>query len=248
MKKDNVGHANLFSPNFMIRYAPGHMLNLSGDDVNLKYSNLYSTNKTKLIEDGLSAILGFDFTINEKNESGNIGREKLSISMGQVFSNKENDDMPSKSSLDQKTSDVVGEINYNFSKIGKIDYKFSVDHNLNDINYSEISTSLNFSKFDFNLDYLEEQNHVGNEHYVQSGISLNFNEHNKLSFETKKNFKTESTELYDVSYQYMIDCLTAGLYYRREFYADSDIEERDTLMFKITFVPLTGVTTPSLKQ
>ena len=46
----------------------------------------------------------------------------------------------------------------------------------------------------------------------------------------------------------MIDCLTAGLYYRREFYTDSDIEERDTLMFKITFVPLTGVTTPSLKQ
>ena len=248
MKKDNVGHTNLFSPNFMIRYAPGHMLNLSGDDVNLKYSNLYSTNKTKLIEDGLSAILGFDFTINEKNESGNIGREKLSISMGQVFSNKENDDMPSKSSLDQKTSDVVGEINYNFSEIGKINYKFSVDHNLNDINYNEISTSLNFSKFSFNLDYLEEQNHVGNEHYVKSGISLNFNEHNKLGFETKKNFKTESTELYDVSYQYMIDCLTAGLYYRREFYADSDIEERDTLMFKITFVPLTGVTTPSLKQ
>ena len=28
-------------------------------------------------------------------------------------------DMPSKSSLDQKMSDVVGEINYNFSEIGK---------------------------------------------------------------------------------------------------------------------------------
>jgi len=247
MKKDSVRHANLFSPNFMIRYAPGHMQNLTGDDVNLKYSNLYSTNKTKLIEDGLSAILGFDFSINEKNEKGDIGKEKLSISMGQVFSNEENDDMPSKSSLDQKTSDVVGEINYNFSEMGKINYKFSVDHNLNDINYNEISTSLNFSKFDFNLDYLEEQNHVGNEHYVKSGISLNFNEHNKLSFNTKKNFKTESTELYDVGYQYMIDCLTAGLYYRREFYEDSDIEEKDTLMFKITFVPFTGVKTPSLK-
>ena len=38
--------------------------------------------------------------------------------------------MPSSSSLDQTMSDVVGKINYNFSKIGKIDYKFSLDHNL----------------------------------------------------------------------------------------------------------------------
>ena len=41
----------------------------------------------------------------------------------------------------------------------------------------------------------------------------------------KKNFKTDSTELYDLSYQYEIDCLSAGLVYRREFYHDSDIEE-----------------------
>ena len=64
-------------------------------------------------------------------------------------------------------SDVVGKIKYNFSEIGKIDYKFSVDHNLNDLNYNEISTELNFGKVDFNLDYLEEQNHIGTEHYVK---------------------------------------------------------------------------------
>ena len=45
--------------------------------------------------------------------------------------------MPTKSSLDQKTSDIVGLINYNFSEIGKIDYNFSVDHNLNDFNYND---------------------------------------------------------------------------------------------------------------
>ena len=72
--------------------------------------------------------------------------------------------MPSKSALDQRTSDLVGKINYNFSEIGNIDYKFSVDHNLNEINLSEISTELNFGKIEFNLDYLEQQNHIGNEH------------------------------------------------------------------------------------
>ena len=156
--------------------------------------------------------------------------------------------MPSKSSLDQRMSDVVGEMNYNFSSIGNIDYKFSVDHNLNDLNYNEIVTELNFGKVEFNLDYLEENNHVGNEHYASSGISLNFNEHNKLSFSTKKNFKTDSTELYNIGYQYAIDCLTASLSYRREFYQDSDLEPVNNLMFTITFVPFGTINTTSLNQ
>ena len=243
LKKDGINYSNFFSPNFMLRYAPGHMRNLSTKDVFLNYTNLYSMNKTSEIEDGLSAILGFDFKINEKvsNESN---KEKFSLSLGQVFNFDENKDIPSKSSLDQKMSDVVGEINYNFSKIGKIDYKFSIDHNLNELNYNEVSTELNFGKVQFNLDYLEQQNHIGLEHYVSSGVSLNFNDNNKLTFSTKKNFKTESTELYNLSYQYAIDCLTAGLAYRREFYQDADLEPKNTLMFTLTFVPFTSVNTP----
>ena len=243
MKKESIGHYNIFSPNFVVRYAPGHMRDLSGDDVMLKYANLYSTNKTSEIEDGLSAILGFDFNTNEKKGEG-INEQKLSISMGQVFNIEENKDMPSKSSLDQKTSDVVGEINYNFSKIGKIGYKFSLDHDLNNFNYNEVSTNLNFGKVDFNLDYLEEQKHIGTEHYVNTGININFSDKSKLGFATKKNFKTESTEFYDISYQYANDCLTAGLVYRREFYEDNDIEKENSLMFVIKFVPFTGVKTP----
>ena len=243
LQKDGINYSNFFSPNFMLRYAPGHMKNLSNKDVYLRYTNLYSMNKTSEIEDGLSAILGFDFKINEKvsNESN---KEKFSLSLGQVFNFDENKDIPSKSSLDQKMSDVVGEINYNFSKIGKIDYKFSIDHNLNELNYNEVSTELNFGKVQFNLDYLEQQNHIGLEHYVSPGVSLNFNDNNKLTFSTKKNFKTESTELYNLSYQYAIDCLTAGLAYRREFYQDADLEPKNTLMFTITFVPFTSVNTP----
>jgi len=248
MKKDNPNSSNLFSPNFMLRYAPGHMRSLAAKDIFLDYTNLYSLNKTSEIEDGLSAVLGIDYKINEKNRDG-IDKEKFAISLGQVFNHKENADMPSKSSLDQKTSDVVGEINYNFSEIGKIDYKFSLDHNLNDLNYNNIFTELNFGKIKFNLDYLEQQNHIGEEHYASSGITLSIDDHNELSFSTKKNFKTDSTELYNLSYQYGIDCLKAGIFYRREFYRDvDDLEPKNSLMFTITFVPFANVKTPSLAQ
>ena len=247
MKKDGINFSKIFSPNFMLRFAPGHMRSLKADDVGLNYSNIYALNKTSEIEDGLSAILGIDYKINEK--VGNSETERLSLSIAQVFNHEENFDMPSKSSLDQKSSDIVGTINYNFSEIGKIDYKFSLDNNLNDLNYNNVSTVLNFGKVQFNLDYLEEQNHIGNEHYASSGLTLNISDYNKLSFSTKKNFKTDSTELYDLSYQYGIDCLTAGLLYRREFYQDADdLEPKDSLMFTITFVPFATVKTPSFKQ
>ena len=77
---------------------------------------------------------------------------------------------------------------------------------------------------------------------------MNFNDHNKLSFSTKRNFKTDSTELYNLSYQYAIDCLTAGVVYRREFYQDSDLEPNNSLMFTMTFVPFGAVSTPDIQQ
>jgi LPS-assembly protein len=246
LKKDGENYSNLFSPNFMIRFAPAHMTDMSTDKLSLNYTNLYTLNKTSEIEDGLSAILGFDFKIKEKIRR-NEEKEKFSIGLGQVFNLEKNEDMPSSSSLDQTMSDVVGKINYNFSEIGKIDYKFSLDHNLQDLNYNEISTELNLGRAKFNLGYLEEQNHIGLEHYVSSGVSLNFNEHNKLSFNTKKNFKTDSTEFYNFAYQYGIDCLTAGLVYRREFYEDKDLQPNNTLMFTVTFVPFATLNLPGPK-
>jgi len=241
MRKDGVNYNNFFSPNFMVRFAPGHMRDISGDEVTLNHANLYSLNKTSEIEDGLGAVLGFDYKIKEKSDD----RERLSLSLGQIFNYEVNRDIPSKSSLDQKMSDLVGKIDYNFSKIGSISYNFLVDNNLNQLNYSEVSTEMNFGPVKFNLDYLEENKHIGDEHYASSGVTLNFDNQNKLSFSTKRNFKTESTELYDLSYQYEIDCLTAGAIYRREFYHDSELEPNDTLMFTISFVPFGTINTPA---
>ena len=243
LKKDGANYSNLFSPKFMIRFAPAHMRDLRADKLTLNYTNLYSLNKTSEIEDGLSGVIGFDYKINKKTSS-KTEKERFSIGLGQVFNLEKNEDLPSSSSLDQTMSDVVGEIKYNFSEIGRIDYKFSLDHNLKELNYNEISTELNLGRAQFNLGYLEEQNHVGLEHYVSSGVTLNFNENNKLSFGTKKNFKTDSTEFYNFSYQYGIDCLTAGLVYRREFYEDKDLQPNNTLMFTVTFVPFAKVNLP----
>ena len=45
-------------------------------------------------------------------------------------------------------------------------------------------------------------------------------------FGNKRNLITNSSEFYDLSYEYINDCLRAGLYYRREFYNDSELEAK----------------------
>ena len=50
----------------------------------------------------------------------------------------------------------------------------------------------------------------------------------------KRNLVTDSAEFYNLSYEYLNDCLRAGLVYRREFYNDSELEPENSLMFKIT--------------
>ena len=99
-----------------------------------------------------------------------------------------------------------------------------------------------------NLDYLEERNHIGNENYISAGITLELSESNSLLFSTKKNYKTDSTEFYNMEYQYQNDCLKAGIVFNREFYEDRDVGAKDTLMFKITILPFGGLTSPSFRN
>ena len=104
MEKNGINYSETFSPTFMVRYAPGQMKNRRDDDVFLNYSNLYTLNKTGEIESGLSTILGFNYKLSEK-VTNSSEKEKFSISMGQIFNQKKNEDLPVRSSLDQKMSD-----------------------------------------------------------------------------------------------------------------------------------------------
>ena len=85
---------------------------------------------------------------------------------------------------------------------------------------------------------MEEDKHIGNQNYLKTKIDFKNKESGLFSFETKKrNLITNSSEFYNLSYEYLNDCLRAGLVYRREFYNDSELEPENSLMFKITFIP-----------
>ena len=157
-------------------------------------------------------------------------------------------DIPSSTSLEQRFSDIVGVSKYKINNKMNLNYNFSIDQSYKDFNYNEIGADYMLDKVKFNLSYLEEKNHIGNQEYVKTGADFKINDSTEFSFNTKRNILTSSAEFYNLSYNYINDCLKAGIAYRREFYTDRDVEPVKTLMFTISIVPLAEINTPAFSK
>ena len=228
----------------LLRLSPGSMRKESSGArlTPLTAFNMNRIDNNKNYETGVSGTLGIDYEIRKNNN------KKFDFSIAQVINNKENKKMSDKSSLNEKLSDLVGtskiKINQNFD----LKYDFSIDQNYKDINYSELTTTYNFNSLNIDFSYLSEKKHIGNQDYFKTKINYNNNSNRLLSFETKRNLKTNSSEFYNLSYEYFNDCLKAGLVYRREFYNDSELEPENSLMFKITLIPFGNINSPTFSN
>ena len=95
-----------------------------------------------------------DLIIKSKKEIKQI----FDFSVSSSYKLKENKKMSSKSSLDEKMSDLVGSSNYKFNDKIKIKYDFAVDQNYNDLNYNDLGLSLNYDRINFNFSYFKKIN------------------------------------------------------------------------------------------
>ena len=240
-KQGNTEH--LLTPKLLLRYAPGSM-RIEEDGSRLTPSSAFDLNRLNNInnfETGLSGTLGFDYktTSNEK---------EFDFSLAQIIQKSENNKMPDKLSLNEKTSDLVGSTNMKLSKNFSLNYEFALDQNYQDLNFNEFGTNINFGPIDFDFNYLQEKKHIGNQDYFNTKMNIKNKDQGMFSFETKRNLITDSSEFYNLSYEYINDCLRAGLVYRREFYNDSELEPENSLMFKITLTPFGSINSPTFDK
>ena len=246
-KYTNNNKLNIFKPKLLLKLSPNDSRNISENSTNLNSSNLFKLNKINNIDEvdtGSALSLGFDYKINSLNNKKELTGEKFTLSLGQMINAVENKDMPSKSTLNEKLSDVIGEVAINFNENLKLSNNFLIDQNLESFNKNKIDLDMIYPKTSFNISYLEERQHIGNQKYLNTSAEFNTN-NGQFSFGAKRNMLTNSAEFYDLSYEYINDCLRAGVAFRREFYRDRDLEPEDSLIFKITFSPLGTITTPT---
>ena len=158
--------------------------------------------------------------------------------MATVFRDEINENMPNTSSLGRKSSDVVGNIRFLPNNFFSSNYNFSLDNNLDVLKYNSLDAKFTVNNFITSFKYLEENDNIGDENYIQNNTSFKFNENSSVSFSIRKNKKIDLTEFYDLIYQYRNDCLTAAIKYRKDFYIDDDLQPTEQLFFSLTIVPL----------
>ncbi len=239
--QNNTNH--LITPRILVRYAPGSMRQ-EKDGNRLNPINAFSLNRLDNLnnyETGFSGTLGFDYKF--KND-----KKSFDFSVAQVINERENKKMHSKTSMDEKLSDLVGTSKYTINNNFSLNYNFSVDQNYSELNYNEIGTDLDLGLMNLNFNYLQEKKHIGDQDYFKTKLELKNSETGLFTFENKRNLITNSSEFYNLSYEYINDCLRAGLVYRREFYNDSELEPENSLMFKITLTPFGNINSPSFSQ
>ena len=241
-KKDNSNH--LLTPKVLLKLSPGSMRKESSGSrlTPIDAFNLDRLNNINNFETGNSATIGFDYNIKKNNV------DKFNFSVAQIINEKENKKYHSKSSLDEKLSDLVGSTSFKATDNLEFNYKFSLDQNYQDLNYNDFGSKIKMGNLDLNFNYIEESKHIGSQEYFKTKVSYDNNKNGLISFETKRDLITNSSEFYDLSYEYINDCLRAGLVYRREFYNDSELEPENSLMFNITLTPFGSINSPKFNK
>jgi len=173
-----------------------------------------------------------------KKETVEEIEEYFDFKLATVFRFNKEENIPINSTLNEKSSNVFGIVNYKPIKDLKLTYEFSLTNDFNTIEYNSIGAKYTTDHFSTEFNFLEETGIVGEHNSIFNETKLvNFKDYHNLSFSTSRNRKINLTEYYDIIYEYKNDCLTAGIKYRKDYYIDSDIIPKEELFFSLTIVP-----------
>ena len=246
MKKIHNNFQSNLAPKASLRLSPFDSENLSDLDRQLNMTNIFSTNRLGLsdsLEGGQSLTLGFDYDITDEQDN-----TFFSSSLGQIFRDINDNKLPSTSTMNNKSSDIIGQLEIKPNENFEINYDFSADNDLNRMNYNFIESKFTVNNFITSFEFLEENNNIGSKSYFQNDIKYKFNQSNSLNYNTRRNRKTDLTEFYNLIYEYKNDCLVAAIEYNKSYYEDRDIKPTEEIFFSITLTPITSINSPNINK
>lgn len=226
-------------PRILTRYAPGKMQNAKSNDITLNTDNLFSLNRMnsdELIEKDFSLNLGLDWLWKEKKLDPNKPRE-ASFSVGQVVKFNNDLDMPTKSSLQNKNSDLVTKANYLSPGNFDLTMKNTLDNNLNHAYYNDITLKTFLKQGEVNFNFYEKNNHIGNQRYAKANLTSFVTDSTKIKIETDRNLKTDMTNSHKLGIENENECIRYGIYFQKNFASDKDLKPATSVFFGVTLLP-----------
>ena len=237
------------TPIFVAKFNPFDNKNIQTSDRLVNYDNIYSLNRigsNETLEGNNSITIGNEYKIFNKSDNTN---EIFGVNLAASFRDKENTDLPTKSSLGQKMSNLVGEVIYNPNELLNFNYDFLIDNDLDQFNYHKIDSTITINNFVTSFEFVEENNRIGDKSFIANETSLKIDKNKSLNFRTRKNKKTDLTEYYNLIYQYKMDCLTAGIEYKKKYYSDGTLKPEESVFFSITLMPFgSDISLPGLSK
>ena len=246
MKKEGINFDSFLSTKASFMYSPNKNKNIKNLDRKININNIFSHNRLSLsdsVEGGQSLTFGGEYRLTDKNDN-NI----LTAGLASVLRDKNEEKLPINSTINNKSSDFIGSINFKPNKNFNIDYNFSVDNDLSSTNYNLIKTDITINKFVTTFEFLQEDDEVGTENYYSNEMKLLLNDSNSLKYRTRRNKKTDLTEYYNLIYEYKNDCLTAAIQYNKDYYSDKDLKPNEEIFFSISIVPFSKINSPSKRK
>ena len=237
LTKSNQNTKDVLTPKLSLRLSESGMLNSASKERLITTENIFNINRLGLndtLEAGKSLTVGMDYKKSKIEDVNKYFEFKLAKS----FRDKHEKSIPTSSSLDKKSSNLFGRFKNNFNKSFNLSYDFSVNENMNDFEYNSLNANLNVSKLSTEFNFIEKNGLIGSTNTLENKTSYNFNDSNFLKFTTRRNRKINLTEYYDLVYEYKNDCLTAGIKYKKSYYADRDLKPNEDIFFTVTIIPL----------
>ena len=239
--KESEISKNLLTPKLSFRFNPSDMKNYSTTGRTIDANNAWAINRLGLsdtYESGRSLTLGLNYS-NERKDKLNQINNYFEMKLATIIRDKEEKFIPNNSTLNRKNSNLFGSVTNKFSENIEIGYNFSLDNDLNTLEYNNIDTTISLNNIVTKFNFIEENGERGDSNIVGGSIAYNLDDKNFFSFETRRNRKLNLTEFYDLVYEYKNDCLTAGIKYKKTYYSDGDLRPTENLLFTVTLFPLT---------
>jgi LPS-assembly protein len=226
-------------PRILTRYSPGKMTNATSNDTTLNTDNLFSINRMnsdELIEKDLSFNIGLDWMWKEKIINKN-NPAQAGITIGQVIKFNEDLDMPTKSSLQNKNSDLVTKVNYLSPGNFDMTLKNTLDNGFNHVYYNDLNLKTFLKQGEVNFNFYEKNSHIGNERYVKANLTSYLTDNTKLIVSTDRNLKTDLTNSHKLGIENENECIRYGFYFQKNFSSDKDLKPATSVFFGVTLLP-----------
>jgi len=233
-------YVNNLNPKISLRINPSDMKGYKDENRKINNDNIFDINRLGLIdtlESGKSLTLGVDY----RKEKINDINKYFDLKLGTVLRDKSDENIPTNSSLNKKKSNYFGKVTNNFNNNISFNYEFSVNHDLDQIQYNSFGTKISKNNFITKFNYIEEDGEIGSSNILENVTTFNLDEQNFFTFQTRQNREIDLTEYYNLIYEYKNDCLVAGVRYNKTYYQDRDLEPTEDFMFSIKLIPLTAV-------